>query len=137
MKTSTRTVILAALLPIAGTVCAQGNTPANGQGSMTLDQFISRQSERLMAADTDGDGKLSKAELAAQMQAGRGNPDRMFVLMDTNQDGFIDKDEMRNALTRRFQRMDENHDGLVTSDERMALRQQRRGAGQDSASPQQ
>jgi Ca2+-binding EF-hand superfamily protein len=102
---------------------------------MTLDQFISRQSDRIMAADTDGDGKVSKAELAAQMKNGRGDPDRMFAMMDANHDGFIDKDEIRAVLTRRFQRMDANHDGVVTPEERMAQRQQRR-AGQDDAAPQ-
>jgi hypothetical protein len=136
MKSSTRSLILAALLPIAGTACAQSDAPASGRGgNMTLDQFISRQSERIMAADTDGDGKVSKAEFAAQMKGGRGNPDRMFAMMDANNDGFIDKDEIRTALTRRFQRMDANHDGVVTPEERMAQRQQRR-AGQDDAAPQ-
>jgi Ca2+-binding EF-hand superfamily protein len=69
------------------------------------------------------------------MKGGRADPDRMFATMDANHDGFIDKDEIRAALTRRFQRMDANHDGVVTPDERMAQRQQRR-AGQDDAAPQ-
>jgi hypothetical protein len=134
MKTSLRSLMLAALLPIAGTACAQSDSSGGGGGdrggNMTLDQYLSRQAGRITAADTDGDGKVSKAEYLAQMsRGGRGNPERMFDRMDTNHDGFLDKGEITAALTQRFQRMDANDDGVVTPEERMAMRGNRRGGG--------
>jgi hypothetical protein len=134
MKTSLRSLMLAALLPIAGTACAQsdsgGGAGGGRGGNMTLDQYLSRQTSRITAADTDGDSKISKAEYIAQMsRGGRGNPSRAFDMMDTNHDGFLDKGEITAALTQRFQRMDANHDGVVTPDERMAMRGNRHGGG--------
>ena len=95
-------------------------------GGVTMDQFVARQSERIMAADTDGDGKVSRAEMAAlaNMGARKGehDPERRFDAMDTNHDGYLDKNEIRAALEKRFHRMDLNGDGLLTPDERMAAR---------------
>ncbi|WP_068090315.1 EF-hand domain-containing protein [Novosphingobium rosa] len=100
--------------------------PAHGK-PLTLDQFLSRQTARIMAADTDGDGRVSKAEMMAAASGGkggeaRGNPERRFDRMDTNHDGYLDKDEIRAALTQRFQRMDRNGDGVLTPDERVGQR---------------
>lgn len=122
---------------------AQGadEMPAAPHGKpLTLDQFLSRQTERIMAADTDGDGRVSKAEMQAAGAGGkgqgagaRGNPDRRFDRMDTNHDGYLDKDEIRAALTARFQRMDRNGDGVLTPDERVGQRGgQRGGQGADA-----
>jgi hypothetical protein len=44
----------------------------NGQG-VTRDAFVARSLGRIMAADTDGDGRVSKAEFTAAM-AGRAIP---------------------------------------------------------------
>jgi hypothetical protein len=101
---------------------------------MSLDQFLSRQTSRIMASDTDGDGKISRAEMAATAKGGR-DPSHRFDAMDANHDGMLDASEIRTALTRRFQRLDRNGDGMLTPDERMAGRARARQA--DSApSPQ-
>ena len=110
-------------------------------GSMTMDQFLARQIERIMAVDSDGDGRVSKAEMAAAAR-GRRDPSLLFDRMDANHDGYLDTAEIKAVLTRRFQRMDANGDGVVTAEERMAARpaQGRRGASPamaaDPASPQ-
>jgi len=120
------------------------DAPAASHGKpLTLDQFLSRQTARIMAADTDGDGRVSKAEMQAAGAGGKGqggggqggggqgaNPERRFDRMDTNHDGYLDKDEIRAALTARFQRMDRNDDGVLTPDERMVQRGGGRRAGQ-------
>lgn len=110
------------------------DAPAASHGKpLTLDQFLSRQTARIMAADTDGDGRVSKAEMQAAGAGGKGqgaNPERRFDRMDTNHDGYLDKDEIRAALTARFQRMDRNGDGVLTPDERMGQRGGGRRAGQ-------
>ncbi|WP_206241245.1 EF-hand domain-containing protein [Novosphingobium terrae] len=110
------------------------DAPAHGK-PLTLDQFLSRQTARIMAADTDGDGRISKAEMMAAGAGGKGekaggNPERRFDRMDTNHDGYLDKDEIRAALTARFQRMDRNGDGVLTPDERMGQRGGRQRANQ-------
>jgi Ca2+-binding EF-hand superfamily protein len=35
----------------------------------------------------------------------------MFALMDRNKDGALTRDELENALKRRFDKADANHDG--------------------------
>lgn len=140
MKLGIRTLLLAASLPIAGIACAQsdiGSAASRAGGGMTLVQFVGRQSERIMAADTDGDGKLSTSEFAAQARAGKIDPSRLFDRMDTNHDGFLDKNEIRTALARRFERLDANHDGVVMPDERMAMRQRGSSAQDGDGAPHQ
>lgn len=119
MKTLGLASLFLALTP-AMPALAQYTTqspPPAGQG-ITRDAFVARQMGRIMAADTDGDGRVSKAELTAMM-AGRGDPDRQFTRMDSNGDGYLDKAEITAALTARFNRMDRNGDGVLTPDERM------------------
>lgn len=91
---------------------------------MTMDQFVARQTARIMAADSDGDGRISGAEMAAMPAKGERDPARRFDAMDSNHDGYIDKDEIRVALEKRFHRMDRNGDGILTPDERMAGRRE-------------
>jgi hypothetical protein len=100
------------------------NAVAPATGGVTMDQFVARQTARIMAADTDGDGRVSRAEFVALASMGKGgrDPVRLFDVMDTNHDGYLDKDEIRAALAMRFHRMDRNSDGILTPDERMAGR---------------
>ena len=46
--------------------------------------------ERLKAADTDGDGKISRAEAAALPRLAK-----HFDEIDTNKDGFLTKEELK------------------------------------------
>ncbi|KPF56587.1 hypothetical protein J2792_001075 [Novosphingobium capsulatum] len=129
MKTLGLASLFLALTP-AMPALAQDTTqspPPAGQG-VTRDAFVARQMGRIMAADTDGDGRVSKAELTAMM-AGRGDPDRQFTRMDSNGDGYLDKAEITAALTERFNRMDRNGDGVLTPDERMRPGEGMRGGG--------
>lgn len=72
---------------------------------------------RLKAADTNGDGLISKAEAQAALPYLY----KHFDEIDTNHDGQISPDElqaarqkMRNAM---FDKMDANHDGVISRDE--------------------
>lgn len=129
--TITRLLLLAAAL--APGIAAAAPAPAGG---MTLDQFLSRQTGRIMAADSDGDGKVSRAEMSAMAQGAR-DPSRMFDRMDRNGDGYLDAAEIRAMLTRRFQRMDSDGNGILTPEERMAgrARPDAAGAGAGAARP--
>jgi hypothetical protein len=121
-----RSWLVLATLPLAFSAYAQPAQPTTADG-MSLDQFLTRQASRIMAADTDGDGKVSRAEMAATAKNGH-DPSRRFDAMDANHDGTLDASEIRAALTRRFHRLDHNGDGVVTPDERMAGRTRARQA---------
>ncbi|CAM5774589.1 hypothetical protein LMIY3S_04598 [Labrys miyagiensis] len=93
--------------------------PAAKPRGVTLAQFQARREKTYMAADSDGDGKISLAEwtaFQAKRQA-KGDPVKQFARMDSNHDGFIDRDELDAFFAKRFARLDKNHDGLVTRDE--------------------
>lgn len=121
-----RSWLALATLPFAFPACAQP-APPPATGGMSLGQFLSRQTSRIMAADTDGDGKVSRAEMAAAAKNGH-DPSRRFDAMDANHDGMLDASEIRAALTRRFHRLDRDGDGVLTPDERMAGRMRGREA---------
>ncbi len=108
---------------------------ANAAGDMTLQKFVSRNEARLLADDSDGDGKISKAEFVAGTKAGKGDPARRFARIDRNADGTLDKSEIDAMLERRFKRLDGNGDGIASADERVAARAKRTGAADDGSAP--
>lgn len=115
----------------AAPVVAQ-TAPTKG---MARDQYLARQWGRIMAADTDGDGRVSSAEFSAARSGGKGDqgdPARVFGRMDANHDGFVDKTEIETVLTRRFQRADRDGDGILSAAERHGGR---KGAGAAPAAP--
>ena len=130
----TRIFAAAVLGGLATIASAQTPPPAPPAGGLSFDAWSTRARERLMALDTDHDGKISKEEFAARggmmrggASAGGGaapgfDPSRMFARLDSNNDGYLDAAEINAMLARRFARMDANHDGVLTDDERQAMR---------------
>jgi len=140
----TRLPLAAALIGLASMAAAQTPpaAPAAPADGVSFESWAAKARGRLMALDADHDGKISKDEFAraGTLMAGRrreggsaasdaAKPDvpkhdesRMFDRFDTNQDGFIDAQEINAILARRFARMDANHDGVLTPDERQAMR---------------
>lgn len=91
----------AVLLVSAGFVASVGVAQPEGRPQRPdslqpagADQWISR----MMQRDADGDGKLSKAEMADTPLAAN------FDRMDTNSDGFIDRAEIETMLAERANR---------------------------------
>ena len=125
-------------------------TPSAPDAAMSLSEYQAAFRQRLMAADSDRDGKLSESELAAARGAMGGpregterrirprrDPSRMFKMLDTNGDGFLDASELDAMSARRFASMDANGDGKVTAEEREAGRGQwrdRMGSGSSDQS---
>jgi Ca2+-binding EF-hand superfamily protein len=121
----------AALIGLSTAVVAQAPVPTG-----SFETFAAHARDRMMALDTDHDGRISKDEFAARaamMMQRRGGQDvapgakphdgaRMFDRLDTNRDGYLDANEINAMLARRFARMDANHDGVLTPDERHAMR---------------
>lgn len=82
--------------------------------------FVSRHEKKVLASDTDGDGKVSRAEFVAAAKAGKHDPSKRFAKLDANGDGMLDRTEIDAMLSQRFKRLDTNGDGLLSADERAA-----------------
>ena len=89
------------------------------KSDITLAKFQKRREKAIMAADTDGDGKISLLEWEA-FQAKRnikGDAAKSFARIDSNHDGFIDRAELDAFFAKRFAKLDKNGDGVLTADE--------------------
>ena len=89
------------------------------RSDITLAKFQKRREKAIMAADTDGDGKISLLEWEA-FQAKRnikGDAAKSFARIDSNHDGFIDRAELDAFFAKRFAKLDKNGDGVLTADE--------------------
>lgn len=95
-----------------------------------MKDFTARRERRMLSADTDGDGKVSKAEFLAAARSGKGDPARRFGRLDRNADGLLDKQEIAAVMARRFGRLDTDGDGMLTPTERAAAK-----AGKNPAEP--
>jgi hypothetical protein len=129
-STSVERIFLALLILSPAVACAKPiDQAASGQRGIgtsakgvTLQDFVKRRASRQLAADTDGDGKVSKAEFLAAAKAGKADPTRRFARLDRNGDGLLDKSEIETMLSRRFKRLDADGDGVASSAERGAAR---------------
>jgi Ca2+-binding EF-hand superfamily protein len=105
--------------PPAATPPAAAPAASNAKSELTLAKFQKRREKAVMAADTDGDGKISLLEWEA-FQAKRnvkGDAAKSFERIDSNHDGFVDGAELDAFFAKRFARLDKNGDGVLTADE--------------------
>ena len=110
-----------------------------------------RMAERIRAADTNGDGLISRAEAAAlprlaehfdaldanrdgqvsieELRAAHGGKrgGGMFKHADANADGKVSQQEFLARAAERFQKLDANGDGFITQEEAQAGRHGRHG----------
>jgi hypothetical protein len=116
---------LSLLLPAAA--LAQGAPPPAG-GGMTMQAFQAKHRARMMALDTNHDGRISMAEFAAKpgRDGQQRDPSRPFARFDANHDGFLDVREIDAMDAAKFGKKDRNGDGVVSRDEHG---QHGRGAG--------
>lgn len=134
--------IVLALAPTAACAKPVGQSTPSVQtrtdpaaSGVTLQQFEKRHEERLLAADTDGDGRVSKAEFLAAAKAGKGDPAKRFATLDRNGDGMLDRSEIDAMLARRFKRLDTDGDGVASPSERAAAHAAKRQANKAEAQP--
>ncbi|RWD97487.1 acid-shock protein [Mesorhizobium sp.] len=106
--------------PAAAPAQPAPSTTATAKPGVTLEKFEARREKAFMAADTDGDGKVSLAEWTAfqEKRKAKGDPAKAFARMDANKDRFVDKSELDAFLAKRFARLDKNGDGMLGADER-------------------
>ncbi|SDA95171.1 EF-hand domain-containing protein [Mesorhizobium qingshengii] len=92
---------------------------APARSEITLAKFQKRREKAILAADTDGDGKISLLEWTAfqAKRTAKGDPSKSFARIDSNHDGFIDRAELDAFFAKRFAKLDKNADGVLTADE--------------------
>jgi Ca2+-binding EF-hand superfamily protein len=122
--------------PSATTIFAQFDK--NKDGKLTKDEVPSQMWDRLAAADSDGDGSVSKREFEKMIGSRRGGPpvgagkgrgmppgasggpprpERILRQFDKNKDSKLTKDEVPEELWQRLSQADADGDGAVTVDE--------------------
>jgi hypothetical protein len=101
-----------------------GTDPPKGGTSAGVDlaTFLARHRTRIMRADADHDGRVSRVEWAAWWDArpGKGpyDPAGRFRAIDADGDGFLTAEESDATSSKRFARLDADHDGRVVRSER-------------------
>lgn len=113
----TRTAVLTVALAIAATativIAAPQSAPTSNTSAKSIDgkRDVRGHGGGMLAADANKDGKVSRAEAAAQADA-------RFTAMDANKDGFVDQTDfqarMQQHRNERFAALDANKDGRVT-----------------------
>lgn len=98
----------------------------NKDGKISKDEAPEQAWERLGKLDKDGDGAVSKEEMAAMAGPGgpggpgggpQGGPGAMFSRFDTDKDGKLAKSEVPAEMWEKLSQADENADGLVSKEE--------------------
>ena len=86
---------------------------AGADGRLTLDEFRVVAGSMIGALDSDANGALSAAELAALPEGRRGG----WTMYDGDGDGTLAAAELQAAMAPKFTMRDRNHDGAITPDE--------------------
>ena len=110
---------------------------SDGDGLLSLDEFLAAREERVEALDADADGFLSTDELSSfEGPHGRTPPagviERRMEQADTDGDGVLSFDEVESAHALRFEAADADDDGYLSLDEAGDARPGRRNRGDRS-----
>jgi len=110
------------------TFCVLGLAALLAGAAMAGDQPRSDSPHNAMRSDTDGDGRVSRAEATA---AGAERSGEWFDKLDLNKDGYVTQEEtkqaretrrgeMKGMMEERFKEADVNSDGQLSLDEAQA-----------------
>jgi Ca2+-binding EF-hand superfamily protein len=103
---------------------------ADRSGDVTFEEFSTAMKSRIGQADRDGDGKMTVAEIASEIERMRAEriARRIVERFDTDGDGMLTAAEVESRQKKMFALLDRNDDGKVVKDE-MPRRKFRRGDG--------
>lgn len=104
---------------------------ANGDGMITKEELAAHAQARFTETDTNGDGNLSAEELAAASErAKEERVQKMIERRDTNNDGVLSFDEMKpseDRTAKMFERLDTDGDGSISQAELDEMKDKRKG----------
>lgn len=90
----------------------------NGDGSVTLEEFLMPREERFAKLDTEGKGSLSGEQLVTREQAELDyRIRRILKRYDAEADGRITREKFEKPARERFAMRDFNGDGVISDDE--------------------
>lgn len=112
MKFTSLTAAIAILAGIAAPALAERGPDMPTE--ITREQALQRASDRFDAADADGNGVLTRAEMKAAFEKERGKRDKprggeIFSRIDTDGDGALSRDEFRDSLAKFAERRKGDH----------------------------
>ena len=110
----------------------------NGDGRISLDEYVADASARFKAIDTQNKGSITAEDIAAApATVQRDQKIASFIVkrMDTSGKGFITEDDFIAKAKQRFARMDKRGDGKLTPDELTAPHMHANGKFAQSQSP--
>jgi len=133
MYRNTQVVLFAALTSITAAALAQpADGPsklfahmlqkwdANGDGKISLDEYLAAATARFEQVDTQNTGAVTADQIANSRQAHERIERRAEALvkhLDTAGNGYVTQDEFVAAAKTRFAKLDRNGDGKLTPDE--------------------
>ena len=92
--------------------------PTNS-GDVTFEEFAAAMKSRIGDADADSDGKMTVAEIAAEIERMRAErmARRMIERFDTDGDGMLTLVEIEARQKKMFALLDRNDDGKIVPEE--------------------
>ncbi len=93
---------------------------ADGDGKISKQEAPEQMLRRFDRMDSDSDGYISRAEIEAGMQRARGGAGSMAARMmqsDADGDGKLSREEVPERMRERFDQMDADGDGFITQAE--------------------
>ncbi len=90
----------------------------DGDGKVTREEWAAHQAAGFNRVDTNQDGKLTMAEMMAALQPQReSEAAKVFQRWDLNKDGFVARDEFLGRDFPGFKMLDTDGDGFITADD--------------------